>query len=329
MTQLTSNTTAFIEAQQYSQFIIENLEPFLLPEIFWRDVSDFQKGTTLNIKTIGDVTLQEAAEDVPLTFNPIDTGNVTLTIADYVGDAWAVSDDLRLDGSQIDTLMGQRAMESTRAFAQHHETRFLATAANSIQTLANVNLVNSVPHRWVAGGAGATNRVMTLEDMAYMQFAFDEADVPAEGRIAIVPPVVALTLGTLTNIVNVSNNPMFEGLVQTGFSRNHKFVTNVYGWDVWTSTRLPAKTATEALDASTYSLANDTAEIGDKACIFMSIADDQTKPVMHAWRSRPSVEGWREHNERKDKFQAVSRFGFGGQRSDSLGVIWVHPTNRS
>ena len=65
MTQLTSNTTAFIEAQQYSQFIIENLEPFLLPEIFWRDVSDFQKGTTLNIKTIGDVTLQEAAEDVP------------------------------------------------------------------------------------------------------------------------------------------------------------------------------------------------------------------------------------------------------------------------
>lgn len=84
MTQLTTNTTAFIEAQQYSQFIIENLEPFLLPEIFWRDVSDFQKGTTLNIKTIGDVTLQEAAEDVPLTFNPIDTGNVTLTIADYV-----------------------------------------------------------------------------------------------------------------------------------------------------------------------------------------------------------------------------------------------------
>lgn len=52
MTQLVSNTTAFVESQQYSQFIIENLEPFLLPEIFWRDISDFQKGTTLNIKTI-------------------------------------------------------------------------------------------------------------------------------------------------------------------------------------------------------------------------------------------------------------------------------------
>lgn len=52
MTQLTSNTTAFIEAQQYSQFIIDNIEPMLLPEIFVRDVSDFAHGTTLNIKTV-------------------------------------------------------------------------------------------------------------------------------------------------------------------------------------------------------------------------------------------------------------------------------------
>ena len=122
MTQLTSNTTAFIEAQQYSQFIIDNLEPFLLPEIFWRDVSDFGMGTTLNIKTVGDVTIQEASEDVPLVFNPIDTGNITLSITDYVGDAWAVSDDLRRDGSQVDRLMGERSMASTRAFAQNHES---------------------------------------------------------------------------------------------------------------------------------------------------------------------------------------------------------------
>lgn len=46
------NTTAFIEAQQYSKFILDNLEPVLLPEIFWRDVSDFSVGTTLNIKTV-------------------------------------------------------------------------------------------------------------------------------------------------------------------------------------------------------------------------------------------------------------------------------------
>jgi len=328
MTQLTSNTTAFIEAQQYSQFIIDNLEPFLLPEMFTRDVSDFGSGTTLNIKTVGDVVLQEAAEDTPLNYNPIDTGNITLTITDYVGDAWAVSDDLRQDGSQVDRLMGARALASTRAFAQHHESRFLATAS-SIQTSADVNLVNGLPHRWVAGGASATNRVMTLEDFAVMGLAFDEADVPAEGRIAIVPSVVGTTISLLTNLVNVSNNPMFQGIVETGFARNHKFVANVYGWDVWTSTRLPAKTATEALNASAYGLANDTAEIGDKPAIFMNIADDNSKPIMHAWRVHPGVEGWREHSERKDKFQAISRFGFGGQRTDTIGVVWVHPTNRS
>lgn len=328
MTQLTTNTTAFIEAQQYSQFILDNLDPFLLPEIFWRDVSDFGTGTTLNIKTVGDVTLQEAAEDVPLNFNPIDTGNVTLNITDYTGDAWSVHDDLRKDGSQVDTLMGARALASTRAFAQNHETRFL-TVASTIQTLADVNLVNGLPHRWIAGGAAATNRVMTLEDFAVMGLAFDEADVPAEGRVAIVPPVVGTTIGLLTNLVNVSNNPMFKGIVETGFARNHKFVANVYGWDVWTSTRLPAKTATEALNASAYTLANDTAEIGDKPCIFMNIADDNSKPMMHAWRVKPGVEGWREHKQRKDAFQAISRFGFGGQRTDTIGVIYVHPTNRA
>ena len=328
MTQLTSNTTAFIEAQQYSQFILDNLDPFLLPEIFYRDVSDFGSGTTLNVKTIGDVTLQEAAEDTVLNFNPIDTGNVTLTITDYEGDAWAVSDDLRRDGSQVDNLMGARALQSTRAFAQSHESRFLAVAS-TIQTAASVNLVNGMPHRWIAGGDAATNRVMTLEDFAVMGLAFDEADVPAEGRVAIVPPVVATTIELLANLVNVSNNPMFKGIVETGFERNHKFVANVYGWDVYTSTRLPAKTATEAIDASAYTLANDTAEIGDKPCIFMNIADDNSKPVMHAWRVQPGVEGWREHKERKDKFQAISRYGFGGQRDDTIGVVWVHPTSRS
>ncbi len=47
--QLTTNTTAFIEAQQYSQFILMNLHDGLLPGTFYRDVSDFGQGTTLNI----------------------------------------------------------------------------------------------------------------------------------------------------------------------------------------------------------------------------------------------------------------------------------------
>ena len=328
MTQLTTNTTAFIEAEQYSDILITNIEPLLLPEIFWRDVSDFGHGDTLNVKTVGEVIIQEVSEDTPLVSNPIDSGTVTLTITDHVGAKWGISDVLREDGNQIPALMGEHAMSATRALAQHHESRFLEVAS-TIQTNANVNLVNGMPHRWVAGGAAATNRVMTLEDFAVMGLSFDLADVPAEGRVAIVPPVVATTIETLTNLVNVSNNKMFEGIVETGFERNHRFVKNIYGWDVYTSNRLPAKTATEALDASSYALANDTAEVGDKPCIFMNIADDNSKPIMHAWRLRPGIKGWRDDDHFTDRFQSRSRFGFAGQRTDTIGVVWVHPTNRA
>jgi hypothetical protein len=320
MSQTTQNTTAFIEAQQYSQFILDNLPDYLLPEGMWRDVSDFGSGTTLNIKTVGAVTIQDAAEDTPLAFTPIDTNTITLTITDYVGDAWKVTDDLREDGSQVDTLMAMRAMESTRALAQHHESR-LFSVANLAQTNANVNLVNGRPHRWIGGGAGVTTRTMSLTDFIAMKLAFDKANVPAGGRIAVVDPIVEASINSLTNLVNVSNNPMFEGIVTEGFARDHKFVKNIFGFDVYTSNHLPVKTATEAINASSYNLANTTAQIGDVANVFMSVTDDSTKPIMHAWRRAPKTEGWRESELRSDMFQVTSRFGFGAQRVDTLGVI--------
>jgi hypothetical protein len=320
MSQLTTNTTAFIEAQQYSQFILDNLPDYQLPEGFYRDVSDFGTGTTLNIKTVGTVTIQDAAEDTPLVYNPIDTGTLTMSITDYVGDAWRVSDDLREDGSQIDQLMAMRAVESTRALAVNHESRFLAVA-NAGQTGSNLNLVNARPHRWVAGGSGVTTRIMSLSDFISMKLAFDKANVPAEGRIAVVDAIVEASINNLTNLVNVSNNPMFEGIITEGFAKAHRFVKNIFGFDVYTSNHLPLLTATEAINASSYGLANTTAQIGDVANIFMCIADDSTKPVMHAWRRMPKTEGWRDPDNRGDKFQVTSRFGFGVQRVETLGVI--------
>jgi hypothetical protein len=325
MAQTTVNTNAFIESQQYSQFILENLHDYLLPEGMYRDVSDFGSGTTLNIKTVGSVTIQDAAEDTPLTFSPIDTGTINLSITDYVGDAWKVTDDLREDGSQIDTLMAMRAQESTRALGENHETKFL-NVANTAQTAAGLNLVNGRPHRWV-GSAASNARTITLQDFISMKLAFDKANVPAGGRIAIVDPVVEATLNSLTNLVNVSNNPMFEGMVTEGFARDHKFVRNVFGWDIYTSNFLPSLTSAEAIDATGYGLTSETAAVGDKANIFMCVADDTCKPIMHAWRRAPQTEGWRDNEERADKFQVTSRFGLGAQRVDTLGVILTHSSN--
>lgn len=316
------NTTAFIEAQQYSDFIVENLPDLMLPEGFYRDVTDFQSGTTLNIKTVGSRTIQDVVEGVPMVFTPIDTNTITLTITDYIGDAWKVSDELRQDGSQIETLMAMQAMEATRAIAETIETKFLA-AANDAQTGASVNAVNGRPHRWVAGGSGGTSRNMTMADLVAAKLSFDKANVPQAGRVAIVDPIVEATLNSLTNLVNVSNNPMFEGIITSGFEREHKFIRNIFGWDIWTSNKLPTKTATEALDASSYDLANDTAEIGDVANLFMCVADDNCKPMMRAERTSPSVEGWRDSENREDKFQQSARFGHGAQRLDTLLTIFT------
>lgn len=325
MSQLTTNTTAFIHAEQYSKFILENMQDYLLPEGFYRDVSDFGSGTTLNIKTVGTVTLQDAAEDIPLVFNPIDTGVVNLTITNYTGDAWKVSDDLYEDGDQIDTLMAMRAQESTRALGEYFETKFL-DAANASQTAANINLVNSKPHRWV-GSVSGNLRKITFGDFVAMKLSFDKANVPQAGRIAIVDPIVEATINNLVlNTNSVSENPQFEGLMTTGFASGHRFVRNIMGFDIYTSNFLPVKTATEALNASSYGLTSETAAVGDVVNLFMSVADDNSKPIMHAWRRAPKTEGWRDNETRANKFQVTSRFGFGAQRVDTLGAIITSPS---
>lgn len=318
--QNTVNTPAFINAQVYDTFVLANLPTFMLPEGMWRDVSMFGSGTTLNVKAIGDVVLQDMDEDQEMQATPIDTNTLTLTITDWPGDTWYITDKLREDGSQVDALISARALATTRALAEYHESRFL-TVANLAQTNANVNLVNGRPHRWIAGGSGITTRRMSLADFIAAKFAFDKANIPAEGRIAIVDPVVEASLNSLTNLVNVSNNPHFEGIVQGGFARANRFVKNIYGFDVYTSNLLPKKTATEAINASSYGLANTTAQIGDVANLFMCVADDNVKPLMHAMRRPVKTETWRMQALERDMYKTTSRFGLGAQRVDSLITI--------
>ena len=53
-----------------------------------------------------------------------------MTINEYVGDAWYVTDDLREDGTDIDRLLAERASESTRAIQEKFETDFLKKGAS-------------------------------------------------------------------------------------------------------------------------------------------------------------------------------------------------------
>lgn len=325
--QYTGNTSAFIEAQQYSAFILSQLHDGLIPEAFYRNVSDFGSGSTLNIKTVGSATIQEVSELTPIIYNPIDTSTVTLQITDYIGDAWSVSDILKQDGSQIETLMAMRGMEATRAIQEHFETR-LFEVANNAQTINNSNLVNGFRHRGVASGTGGDE--MTQNDIIAMKLAFDKANVPQMGRIAIVDPVVEATLNKLVTITSSSldRTPRFESLVETGFAKEHKFLFNLFGFDFWTSNRLPAPSTSETALTQIIDGGSSTNVSSGYVCnIFMCIADDNCRPVMGAWRQQPSVEGERNKDLARNEFVTRARWGLGVQRKDTLGVIVTHASN--
>lgn len=319
MSNYTSNSTAFIEAQQYSQFILRTLPTAILPQSFYRDVSDFGAGSTLNIKTIGTATIQEVEEDAPLVYAPIETGNITLSITDYVGDAWYVTDVLRQDGSQIDALLAARAQEATRAIQQRFESRFYAVA-NAGQTAANPNNVNGFAHRFRATG---TNWTMSESDLIAMRLAFDKANVPQFGRVAIVDPVVAATFQTKVVITSqLDRLPAYQSVMENGFANEHQFVMRIHGWDIWTSNLLPTIAAGTSVDGTATQSASTTCI----ANLFMCIADDNCKPVMSAWRQPPKVEGERNKDRQRDEFLTTARWGMGIQRKDTLGVIVTDAT---
>jgi hypothetical protein len=315
MSQNRANSTAFIEAEQYSAFILRNLHDGMLPGSFFRNVSDFGSGTTLNIKTIGSVTIQDGAEEVPFDYSPIESGTITMTISDYVGDAWYVTDELREDGAQVEALLAGRSSESTRAIQETFETRFLAKC-NSSQTNANANLVNGFAHRIASAVAtsGSENTIL-LDHLIKMKLAFDKANVPMAGRVAIVDPVVGATLDRLVSLGR-DVTPFGQKILEQGFDRDHQFIMNLYGWNIISSNRLPTGTFSDGTTSVSGAVAN----------IFMCLADDNTKPIMGAWRRMPKVEGERNKDLRRDEFVTSARWGFGTQRVDTLGVVITSAT---
>lgn len=312
--QITDNTRAFIEAQQYSQFILLNLHDGLLPETFWRNVSDFAHGSQLNIKTVGTVTIQDAEEDAPLFYSPIETGTVTFVINQYKGDAWYVTDDLREDGAEIDQLMSARSSESTRALQEVFETNFLSVPGAFYAATTGPFLINGFPHLIVSA---ATGNVIKLNHFLRMRLAFDKANVPQAGRVAIIDPVAEATLNAYVTLTS-QITPFAVDLIQSGgMSSGMKMSWSAFGWDVMVSNRLPVGNFNDGTTSITGGVCN----------IFMSILDDQTKPVMGAWRRQPKVEGERNKDRARDEFIVRARWGFGLQRVDTLGAVVTSATN--
>ena len=316
----TGNTDPAIRAIVHSQTMLEVLQDEFLPDILARDVTDFGDGTSLQIPTIGEMTLFDLEEGQPTPSSAIDTGTIALTITAHRGVAGYVSDELKEDGYKAAAVEAQIVPSSLRAIKESYETDLLATAVSSLNgmiTLSDTNVINGFAHRWIADG-GTVNHI-EMKDFVYAKLAMDKANVPDEGRIAIVDPIVEASLNNLTNLVNVSNNPQFQGMVETGFAKGRKFIRNIMGFDIYTSNRLP-RIAGETMTTPEFgdTVLASAATTGGVNNIFMSVYDDMHKPFMTAMRRMPRVEGERNVSERRDEYHVTSRWGFAPQRAETL-----------
>lgn len=149
-----------------------------------------------------------------------------------------------------------------------------------------------------------------------MKLAFDKANVPMAGRILVVDPVCAATLDKKVQITHDVTS-FGEKILMSGFDRDHQFLMNLYGWNIITSNRLDKGTFSDGTTSVTNGVAN----------VFMSLADDNTKPIMAAWRRMPRVESERNKDLRRDEFTHSARWGFGTQRVDTLGVLITSAVN--
>jgi len=284
--------------------------------MWYRDVKDFGSGDTLHIKTVGSVTLQEAKEDTPLVYNPIETGEITFTLNEYKGDAWYVTDDLREDGTDIDRLMAERSAESTRAIQETFETDFLATGGEYYAAggagASDPNDINSQPHLIPST---AVNNVFELAQLIKARLSFQKANVPDTGLVFVCDPVVEATLNGLVTITH-DVTPFGQKILEAGMARGQRFIMNLYGFDIITSNRLHPASYSDGTTTVATGIGN----------LAMCILDDQCKPIMGAWRRMPKVEGERNKDRARDEFVVRARYGFGIQRLDTMICLPTHAT---
>lgn len=208
--------------------------------------------------------------------------------------------------------MAARSTESTRALQERYETDFLNTAASIFANATDGVAVNGFNHFVVSN---TTNKTFSLDHLIDMRLAFDKANVPATGRIFIVDPVVEATLNKKVSI-STDVTPFAENILRQGLASGQRFFGEWFGWTLITSNRLyrgAANDGTNTLSDAVFNLA-------------MCVLDDQTKPVMGAWRRQPKVEGERNKDRRRDEFVTTARYGFGIQRIDTLGCVATSPT---
>jgi hypothetical protein len=310
MSMTTRNMEVLIRSEVWSASLKEALQDDLMATRYVDWLSGFPDGDTFTIPSIGDATVRNYAEDTPIVYDALDTGEFQFTISTYLSAGNYITEKARQDAFYAAQLESRFVPKQRRAIMEKVETDILALAAGGAsggQTANSTNQINGADHRWVASG---TSEVIAVQDFAKALYSLKKANVPDRNLIAIVDPSVEYTLNTLTNITNVSNNPKWEGIITSGIASGMRFVKNVYGFDVYTSNYLP--TANETISAKTTA--------AGKANIFFS-ADSSVLPFVGAWRQLPKVDGEYNKDFQREEYVTTCRYGLKVYRPENLVVV--------
>lgn len=307
----TGNVSLLTRAEVWSRELKEILRDELMAQTYVRWLQEFPDGDTFKIPSIGQAYVDDYAEDEAVKYRPLDTGQFTFQITEYLSSGTYVTKKAEQDMFYMNELVSRFVPEQERAIMEHVEEAVLGL--QSQQTAANTNTINGGKHRYVATGS---SNVINVADFARANLSLNLANVSANNRVAIVDPSVAYTIETATQIVGINNNPMFEGIVSSGIATGMRFVRNVYGFDVYTSQRL-ATISSETLETVNCA--------GFKANLFFS-ADASVVPFIGAWRQMPEVDTEYNKDFQRTEFVTTARYGVKLYRPENLVTVLSNPS---
>jgi hypothetical protein len=247
-----------------------------------------------------------------------DSGQFVFNINEFVGVKVPFTDVFLEDDFMAPQVLSTLPDRMTRAFEEYVESRIGRLQRE--QTNDDPNTINGERHRYTANGAA---RQITLNDIAYARHALQKANVPMEGLVAIVDPSFEFNIN-VGSTVTTTDNPMWQGIIESGMGTGLRFIRNIYGFDIYTSNYLDTEDAAEA--ALTDYLGNTTATVAGDVCnMFFSAAGGVDLPFIGAWRRRPTIKSWRNEDKETEYHQMSARFGLKLFRPENL-VVCVSST---
>lgn len=306
---MTANNDHLIRSSLWSKDLKEVLQADLMGMKFVRMLNDFTDGTTINIPSIGQIDAGDYVEGQPVRYSAMDTGNFQFSITDYVQSGTYITNKMKQDSYYMSELVSSFVPKQARAIATRMEADMFSKC-NSGQTASDPNNWNGARHRFVGSGSTPASNLISIVDFAKANYALDMAYVPNQNRVAIVDPSCEYALSTLTNLVNVSNNPMWEGVITTGLTSGMRFIKSIYGFDVYVSHFLP-KGISETVSG--------TAVTNGVANLFFSAASDVV-PLVGQVRQAPKVDSEYNKDLQREEYVTTARWGLKLFRPENMVV---------